>query len=291
MPTEMLNTKSVQVNEMETVLRMKRHSLRKIKQSKPSKETVSMNEQEGDCGSFIFVDAMMNQPAPPPGIVRRIASSINRHNRFIPTFRKEPKQRNSTCAECGKSSFSNTVLTDSVSSNENYNMLVSENETNFFVTETQNGIQIQIIQPHLISTVHECENEDKENKHNNSKTKIKIYPLKTGRTTIGSSLNNDIVLNGKGIEPEHCFIECIQTSQNESHLENNLNDTLCKEIGSDSVKNLFPKSHVNMNNLSSHQPTRACNFAILFPLAKLCSVDGVLIDRPYGLNLGFILIS
>lgn len=132
---------------------------------------------------------------------------------------------------------------------------------NFQVEETENGIKIQIKQPHLISVrVNSNENKDDnqlsittENNMNMNKTSIKIYPLKSGRTMIGSCLNNDIHVQGRGIESEHCFIENNQII---------LND---KMVGGE---------------------IESCFIVTIYPLAKLCAVDGVLIDKPFVLTTG-----
>lgn len=122
----------------------------------------------------------------------------------------------------------------------------------YHLQETIDGIQIQIKQPHLISVV--VKNNDltnnEFNKQENFKTSIRIYPLKLGRTTIGSSETNDIVLHGEGILDEHCFIE-------------NSNLVLS-----------------NMNNNNNN------NLVTFYPIGELCSIDGVLIDQPFRLQSG-----
>ncbi len=115
--------------------------------------------------------------------------------------------------------------------------------------ETVDGIQIQIKQPHLISVVvkNNCVDYTPEKIQ---KTSIKIYPLKSGRTTIGTAQSNDIVLSGAGVEDEHCFIE--------NFIDSNRKQTF--------------------NNKFSQ--------VVLYPIGRLCSVDGVIVDKPFKLNSG-----
>ena len=123
---------------------------------------------------------------------------------------------------------------------------------NFQVEETENGIKIQIKHPHLISVRNDANNSVDLTQTAMNKTSIKIYPLKVGRTTVGSCARNDILVNGRGIEPEHCFIENTQIMLNDDKLTSG----------------------------------ESCFIATLYPLAKLCAVDGVLIDSPYVLSTG-----
>lgn len=142
----------------------------------------------------------------------------------------------------------------------------------FQVEETENGIKIQIKQPHLINvrvnskresggccsddqmSMTKAINEDVIT--NVNKTSIKIYPLKLGRTTIGSAPNNDIQMQGRGIEARHCYIENSQIVLNDEKVNRGSLDLEC------------------------------CYVVTIYPLAKLCAVDGVLVDRPYVLNTG-----
>lgn len=123
---------------------------------------------------------------------------------------------------------------------------------NFQVEETENGIKIQIKHPHLISVRNDANNAVDLTQAAMNKTSIKIYPLKVGRTTVGSCPGNDILVNGRGIESEHCFIENTQIMLNDDKLTSG----------------------------------ECCFIATLYPLAKLCAVDGVLIDSPYVLSTG-----
>jgi hypothetical protein len=70
-----------------------------------------------------------------------------------------------------------------------------------------------------------------------------IYRLQIGRTAIGSTATNDIVIGSMGIEPVHCFID---TSIDPEH----------------------------------------CHRAVLEPKARLCTVDGVMVDSMLELKLG-----
>lgn len=127
---------------------------------------------------------------------------------------------------------------------------------NFHVEETETGIKIQIRQPHLISVRNNDDSTTASNATSMNKTSIKIYPLKVGRTRIGScAQRNDIYVQGRGIEPDHCYIENTEIVLNDRFLTND-------------------------------DDTESCFVATLYPLAKLCAVDGVLIDTPYVLSTG-----
>jgi hypothetical protein len=157
---------------------------------------------------------------------------------------------------------------------------------NFTVEETLGGIQIQIKQPHLLS-VRVNSNQDGTYQVSNSqtstikKTSIKIYPLKLGRTTIGSALHNDIVLSGVGIEAEHCFIEnCLvflDETQNQS--DDNFDDD--EELNLTSTTSCSHSSSISCKI----SRTRA-HMCTIFPIGTLCAVDDVLIDAPFILNSG-----
>jgi hypothetical protein len=102
----------------------------------------------------------------------------------------------------------------------------------FYIDETINGVKINLKYPHLITIL---DTDD----YNDDKTLIKIFPLKHGITTIGSSDLNDIIIKSNDIELKHCFI-----------------------------------NYTNKNEI------------LLNPIAKLCSIDSVIIDKPYRLKIG-----
>lgn len=137
--------------------------------------------------------------------------------------------------------------TNSTNLNSNKKLTKYNTIRPYQLQETVDGIQIQIKQPHLITVIFKETNEFKQE---NLKTSIRIYPLKSGRTTIGSALTNDIIVNGPGIEEEHCIIE-----------------------------NILIDSH------SKSKATKS-NLVTIYPLAHLCSVDGVLVDNPFKLSSG-----
>lgn len=130
--------------------------------------------------------------------------------------------------------------------NENKNLNKYYETRPYQLQETVDGIAIQIKQPHLISVI--VRNTESNETNQNLKTSIRIYPLKRGRTTLGSADSNDIVINGPGIEDEHCFIE------------NNL---------------------INESNKA--------NLVTLYPIGSFCSIDGVLIEKPFKLNSGWFI--
>lgn len=143
--------------------------------------------------------------------------------------------------------------------------------SNLYLKETVNGINIQIQEPHLISVL--VNNNNKINQIN--KTSIKIYPIKIGRTTIGSSDKNDIVINGPGIEPEHCIIENDLKCKSSDNLANKDNIPIINYRRS--LTSIFRKKSKDTNLTYSIK---------LNPLSKLCAVDGVLIESPCGLTSG-----
>ena len=73
-----------------------------------------------------------------------------------------------------------------------------------------------------------------------NKTLIKIFPLKHGKTSIGFSDSNEIVIKSSDIEEKHSSITYDED-----------------------------KNEIFLN-----------------PFARLCSVDGVIIEKPYKLNFG-----
>lgn len=164
---------------------------------------------------------------------------------------------------------------------------------NFQVEETEDGIKILLKQPHLISVIVNTTNIDDANSSLNkkdltdcssdanhskqaNKTSIKIYPLKVGRTTIGSSDKNDIIINGPGVEPEHCFIENKLISlANNSDLLNDKTKSLS------SFSSFFKSKSKSKENLAN-----SANLVTLYPIADLCAIDGVLIEKPYNLVSG-----
>jgi hypothetical protein len=195
----------------------------------------------------------------PTGMVNRISSQINRSNSLIISTKTN---RNSD----GSSDSENTT-SSIVSPTSKFKYEKSCNfKGNFSVEETETGIKIKIKQPHLISVTNNGFEESSEDsiclKSQNNKTSIKIYPLKIGRTSIGSDISNDIVLNGPGIEPEHCFIE-------------NLTKNLGKFKRTKENKKCDNSAKISLENLVT-----------IFPIAKLCAVDGVIIDIPYALHTG-----
>jgi hypothetical protein len=103
-------------------------------------------------------------------------------------------------------------------------------------------------------------NNDESNSYKN-KTKIRIYPLKLGRTTFGSDPANDVILQGRGIEPIHCFIDNqIATIQ-------------------------------TFNGKKSRGKQYKVNKVTLHPIGVLCSVEGALIDEPYLLACGKLIFK
>jgi hypothetical protein len=130
------------------------------------------------------------------------------------------------------------------------------------VEETISGIQIQIKQPHLISVRVRSAAECNETMN---KTSIKIYPLKMGRTTIGSAVSNDIVIEGAGVEAEHCFVENTLVTVQEDDDENS-------------------------SSSFSSSATERVSLVTLFPIGRLCAVDDVLVDAPFLLHSGMCFI-
>lgn len=201
-----------------------------------------------------------------------------------------------------------------VVSNENVASKASQVKTiqfkgDFQLKETENGIQIQVRQPHLISVTNNVNNEDAKQDlsrlseaNSFNKTSIKIYPLKLGRTTIGSSPNNDIVLTGPGIKSEHCFVENnlilldrkskIRSSKSNSN--NSMNDSECDKkkglLGPHSLASLFKLNKTKYSNNNDDSKLPKGNLVTLYPIARLCAIDGVLIENPYQLNSGFYFV-
>ncbi|XP_064650642.1 pleckstrin homology-like domain family B member 1 isoform X3 [Lineus longissimus] len=69
------------------------------------------------------------------------------------------------------------------------------------VTETGHGVKVQADVPHLVSLG-----------GGRLSTAVTILPLKPGRTTLGTGTaprHQDIIIQGTGVEPQHCFFENI----------------------------------------------------------------------------------
>lgn len=159
-------------------------------------------------------------------------------------------------------------------------------------------MQIEICQPHLIS----LRQKKDALVHSTSsivakQTSVNIFPLKLGRTTIGSLPNNDIVLCGFGIQPEHCFIENNSINLNNkkkyglnsksSDLENNIDEQ--NKTRSKTKKASISISSIFKTNNKCKEVYESVNLVTLYPIDRLCAIDGVLIDNPYHLNSGSIL--
>lgn len=198
------------------------------------------------------------------GIVKRNSNQLNRSNSLVISTKTKYSDGSSdsdnslNLSEKNSSHLFQPASKFKIEKSCNFN-------GNFSVEETETGIKIKIKQPHLISvTNNSCVEESSEQsiKANNNKTSIKIYPLKIGRTSIGSDINNDIILIGPGIEKEHCFIENIrENSRKNRKIKGNKENEASSKISLD-------------------------NSVTIFPIAKLCSVDGVIIDTPYKLHTG-----
>jgi len=171
--------------------------------------------------------------------------------------------------------------------------------------ETETGIQIQLCQPHLISLSQKKADLELRSVSSIStkKTSIKIFPLKFGRTTIGSSPSNDIVLNSVGIQLEHCFIEKksinlndnkqkdefnIQSSDSSFSPKSNLQNEQSRTSGR-AKKTSISISALFKENAKRNQDCQPANLVTLYPIDKLCAIDGVLIENSYNLNSGLFL--
>ena len=188
-----------------------------------------------------------DQPLVSEGFVRRIASSFS--SKINCTDKNKPKRvpvlsTNKNVADIKKMIESN--------------MLIHDEKEQFQVEETFNGIHIHLKQPHLISVSSRSNAVPVQ-----GRTSIKIFPLKLGRTTIGSAVTNDIVLSGSGVQPQHCYIETGHT----------FFTTINASVAADSKK--WSKS------------IKEINLVTLYPIGHLCAVDGVIIDQPFPINSGW----
>ena len=158
------------------------------------------------------------------------------------------------------------------------NNKLTELNGSFHLEETEKGIKIRVKQPHLVisSTSKPAEKDEA------TKTSIRIYPLRLGRTTIGSAPANDIVLLGAGVEDEHCYIENVLVS-----------DTFGEDLSADKSSHLLCCKTNNKQEgqapLQKSKKQQLINLVTLYPLAQLCAVDGVLIQDPYRLSCGELL--
>jgi hypothetical protein len=229
-----------------------------------------------------FISNQITKHDSPPVLVRPTATRNSTPTTRIKVSSDASSSKKDSCVFTRNRDTPTAITTGVVSNSLQF-------RGNFQVEETENGIKIKLKQPHLISvTVNNNPNTTQPimaaaktggdvvlNKKkpgqlldcNSSevgggkvnKTSIKIYPLKIGRTTIGSCANNDVVINSPGIEPQHCFIENNQLVLHENAYN--------------------PKSSL----------TQTCGFVTLYPIG-MCAVDGVLIDTPFMLTTGWYLI-
>jgi hypothetical protein len=164
-----------------------------------------------------------------------LSNSNNNNNSFVDNNEKK-KKTNSWWKLINKkfrwhfsNKNNNNIIEKNVDSSASSSELKLIDENYFFnINETSNGLRINLKYPHLTTII------------DDSRTLVKIYPLKHGKTTIGSLDSNEIVIKSEDIEGKHCSI-----TYNED------------------------KNEIFLN-----------------PFARLCSVDGVIIEKPYKLNFG-----
>lgn len=147
--------------------------------------------------------------------------------------------------------------------------------------ETQNGIQIQIKQPHLIWV-----RSDSSPRTENTKTSIKIYPLKLGRTYVGTDAKkNDIVLlneDDETLASEHCFIDNVLVGANDARIED-----LSVSSNTSSSSGCFSTSGACSSATAATTNQKLVNMVTLYPVTgNMCAVDGVIVEHPYILNSG-----
>lgn len=232
-----------------------------------SSSSSSSNQQRGS--STKLSSQLPQQPLPQPPISLSTPTNTRKNNSrsstslVVPLYTPLYSQISSSIEPSSNFNRLTPLSSSTLGVTSSSSRLDSSNQTrsrssslqfrgNFQVEETENGIKIQIKHPHLISVRNDANNSVDLTQTAMNKTSIKIYPLKVGRTTVGSCSGNDILVNGRGIESEHCLIENTQIMLND--------DTLTSG--------------------------ECCFIATLYPLAKLCAVDGVLIDSPYVLSTG-----
>ncbi|CAF0719821.1 unnamed protein product [Brachionus calyciflorus] len=264
----MVNSKSELTNLESFKFNSKRSSLRNFKNWSPFTD----NSENNDTKKSEKDDYLTNKT----GIVRRMANSIssqllNKSNIERPKSNILPRSRNSFSAST-KTDNKDEILYSTIKPKIKISKPNEANESNLYLKETVQGINVQLKEPHLI-----CVSTDAKNQLN--KTSIKIYPLKIGKTTIGSCSKNDFVIKGPGIEPEHCFIE------------NNL-----KFKSSENLAIKYPSSNNYRRSLTSifrrnktKDSINSNNLITLNPISKLCALDGVLIESPCVLTSGSLI--
>lgn len=149
------------------------------------------------------------------------------------------------------SSNNNNYETDNCNKNNNNNLIKLYNKNYFFyVKETHDGFKINLNSPYLISII--------EFYDNNNATNIDNY-------------NNSLFYND-----EKTLIKIFPLNYG------------CTKIGSSDTNDIIINSpdieskhcYINYNHFN--------NEVILYPLCRLCSVDGVLVDKAYPLKLGIL---
>ncbi|RNA27519.1 pleckstrin homology-like domain family B member 2 isoform X1 [Brachionus plicatilis] len=211
------------------------------------------------------------------GIVRRMANSIssqllNKSNSTLerPKPNLLPDRRSVLLSNLDKkidSSFQKNPSKPSINH--------AKNNSNLYFKETIDGINIQLQEPHLISVSFD-ESKNDQSSDLLSKTSIQIFPLKLGKCSVGSSEKSDLVIKGPGIQSLHCFIENSSKSKSIENLnKENTQFTNRKSFGS-----LFKRAKTK--DASNSRVT-------MYPIAKLCAIDGVLIESPTALTSGNII--
>jgi hypothetical protein len=236
-----------------------RGSLRIFKNWRPFSEAATLAEPNKDTDHH-------HMAAQPTGIVKRmissLASQLNLQNQSSERIVVKPAATSTSNKISKLSRNDDDALASSSSS--------SSSSINFHVEETLGGIQIQIKQPHLISVRVKPANAESVNK-----TSIKIYPLKIGRTTIGTAPSNDIVIEGEGVESEHAFVE--------NQLVSLVDDTSSSSSSSSSSEDSSVSDSTGSFTASS---APSVHMVTLFPIGRLCAVDDVIVGVPFPLHSG-----
>ena len=60
-----------------------------------------------------------------------------------------------------------------------------------------------------------------------NEAEVRFFPLKHGRTSIGSSRSNDISIRGAGIAPQHCYIESTWKKEANDNNNTSLDENTC----------------------------------------------------------------
>lgn len=211
------------------------------------------------------------------GIVRRMANSLssqllNKSNSVLERPKSSISTKRSNFLLPNQSNLDKKIDNSFQKTESKPSINHVKNKSNLYLKETVDGINIHLQEPHLISVLFDQRKNDQKSELL-SKASIQIFPLKLGKVSVGSSNKSDIVVKGPGVHSLHCFIENNPRSKS--------NDNFNKE-------NTPLSNRLYFGSLFRRAKTKDVpnSSVTIYPIAKLCAIDGVLLEGPTTLNPG-----